>query len=83
MVICGYIDAFYETSLTKGIKGLAELTHFYFLLFFYGWVIDEITNGVGVTSFLLRESIKYAGGRRISSCLFFFFFIDFLYQSYY
>ncbi|KAL6310651.1 hypothetical protein AAG906_019322 [Vitis piasezkii] len=61
----GYIDAFYETSLTKGIRGLAELTHF-----FDGRVIDGITNGVGVTSFFVGESIKYVGGGRISSYLF-------------
>nr|WGF19960.1 NADH dehydrogenase subunit F [Nekemias hypoglauca] len=61
----GYIDAFYETSLTKGIRELAELTHF-----FDGRVIDGITNGVGVTSFFVGESIKYVGGGRISSYLF-------------
>ena len=38
----GYIDAFYETSLTKGIRGLVELTYFfygrvkeYFLVIFF------------------------------------------------
>nr|YP_010701419.1 NADH-plastoquinone oxidoreductase subunit 5 [Nekemias rubifolia]USM11414.1 NADH-plastoquinone oxidoreductase subunit 5 [Ampelocissus chaffanjonii]WCJ46315.1 NADH-plastoquinone oxidoreductase subunit 5 [Nekemias rubifolia] len=61
----GYIDAFYETSLTKGIRELAELTHF-----FDGRVIDGITNGVGVTSFFVGESIKYVGSGRISSYLF-------------
>nr|YP_010701244.1 NADH-plastoquinone oxidoreductase subunit 5 [Nekemias chaffanjonii]WCJ46077.1 NADH-plastoquinone oxidoreductase subunit 5 [Nekemias chaffanjonii] len=61
----GYIDAFYEASLTKGIRELAELTHF-----FDGRVIDGITNGVGVTSFFVGESIKYVGGGRISSYLF-------------
>nr|UNA62957.1 NADH-plastoquinone oxidoreductase subunit 5 [Leea guineensis] len=61
----GYIDAFYETSLTKGIRRLAELTHF-----FDRRVIDGITNGVGVTSFFVGESIKYVGGGRISSYLF-------------
>nr|YP_010688937.1 NADH-plastoquinone oxidoreductase subunit 5 [Corylopsis platypetala]WBR73780.1 NADH-plastoquinone oxidoreductase subunit 5 [Corylopsis platypetala] len=61
----GYIDAFYATSLTKGIRGLAELTHF-----FDRRVIDGITNGVGVTSFFVGEGIKYVGGGRISSYLF-------------
>nr|YP_010311149.1 NADH-plastoquinone oxidoreductase subunit 5 [Tetrastigma sp. Wen 12461]UNA63289.1 NADH-plastoquinone oxidoreductase subunit 5 [Tetrastigma sp. Wen 12461] len=61
----GYIDAFYETALTKGIRRLAELTHF-----FDERVIDGITNGVGVMSFFVGESIKYVGGGRISSYLF-------------
>nr|YP_008963739.1 NADH-plastoquinone oxidoreductase subunit 5 [Liquidambar formosana]YP_009738339.1 NADH-plastoquinone oxidoreductase subunit 5 [Semiliquidambar cathayensis]YP_009755093.1 NADH-plastoquinone oxidoreductase subunit 5 [Liquidambar acalycina]YP_009763282.1 NADH-plastoquinone oxidoreductase subunit 5 [Liquidambar chinensis]YP_010698440.1 NADH-plastoquinone oxidoreductase subunit 5 [Liquidambar multinervis]YP_010698528.1 NADH-plastoquinone oxidoreductase subunit 5 [Liquidambar siamensis]AGL13478. len=61
----GYIDAFYATSLTKGIRGLAELTHF-----FDRRIIDGITNGVGVTSFFVGEGIKYVGGGRISSYLF-------------
>nr|YP_010313807.1 NADH-plastoquinone oxidoreductase subunit 5 [Tetrastigma voinierianum]UNA63206.1 NADH-plastoquinone oxidoreductase subunit 5 [Tetrastigma voinierianum] len=61
----GYIDAFYETSLTKGIRRLAELTHF-----FDERVIDGITNGVGVMSFFVGESVKYVGGGRISSYLF-------------
>nr|QOW07409.1 NADH-plastoquinone oxidoreductase subunit 5 [Corylopsis multiflora var. nivea] len=61
----GYIDAFYATSLTKGIRELAELTHF-----FDRRVIDGITNGIGVTSFFVGEGIKYVGGGRISSYLF-------------
>nr|YP_009306822.1 NADH dehydrogenase subunit 5 [Davidia involucrata]AOQ76947.1 NADH dehydrogenase subunit 5 [Davidia involucrata]AQU64730.1 NADH-plastoquinone oxidoreductase subunit 5 [Davidia involucrata]AUF34126.1 NdhF [Davidia involucrata] len=61
----GYIDAFYATSLTGGIRGLAELTHF-----FDRRVIDGITNGVGVMSFFVGEGIKYVGGGRISSYLF-------------
>nr|YP_009417972.1 NADH-plastoquinone oxidoreductase subunit 5 [Polyspora longicarpa]YP_010033268.1 NADH-plastoquinone oxidoreductase subunit 5 [Polyspora tiantangensis]ASM43449.1 NADH-plastoquinone oxidoreductase subunit 5 [Polyspora longicarpa]QOW40137.1 NADH-plastoquinone oxidoreductase subunit 5 [Polyspora tiantangensis]UXR13275.1 NADH-plastoquinone oxidoreductase subunit 5 [Polyspora longicarpa] len=61
----GYIDAFYTTSLTGGIRGLAELTHF-----FDRRVIDRITNGVGVMSFFVGEGIKYVGGGRISSYLF-------------
>nr|QXE45731.1 NADH-plastoquinone oxidoreductase subunit 5 [Glischrocaryon aureum] len=61
----GYIDAFYTVSLTKGIRGLAELTHF-----FDRRVIDGITNGVGVMSFFVGEGIKYVGGGRISSYLF-------------
>nr|QEJ86366.1 NdhF [Whipplea modesta] len=61
----GYIDAFYTTSLTEGIRGLAELTHF-----FDRRVIDGITNGVGVMSFFVAEGIRYIGGGRISSYLF-------------
>nr|ATV98605.1 NdhF [Barringtonia edulis] len=60
----GYIDVFYATFLTGGIKGLAELTHF-----FDRRVIDGITNGVGVMSFFVGEGIKYVGGGRISSYL--------------
>nr|WEG90820.1 NADH dehydrogenase subunit F [[Taihangia] rupestris var. ciliata] len=60
----GYIDAFYLISLTKGIRRLAELTHF-----FDRRVIDGITNGVGIASFLIGEGIKSAGGGRISSYL--------------
>nr|YP_009379574.1 NdhF [Hydrangea hydrangeoides]ARQ81807.1 NdhF [Hydrangea hydrangeoides] len=61
----GYIDAFYATSLTGGIRGLAELTNF-----FDRRVIDGITNGVGVMSFFVGEGIRYVGGGRISSYLF-------------
>nr|YP_009696376.1 NdhF [Hydrangea moellendorffii]QEJ83143.1 NdhF [Hydrangea moellendorffii] len=61
----GYIDAFYATSLTRGIRGLAELTNF-----FDRRVIDGITNGVGVMSFFVGEGIRYVGGGRISSYLF-------------
>nr|YP_009485977.1 NdhF [Bretschneidera sinensis]AWA25582.1 NdhF [Bretschneidera sinensis]URF21792.1 NdhF [Bretschneidera sinensis]URF21878.1 NdhF [Bretschneidera sinensis]URF21964.1 NdhF [Bretschneidera sinensis]URF22050.1 NdhF [Bretschneidera sinensis] len=60
----GYIDSFYAISLTEGIRGLAELTHF-----FDRRVIDGITNGVGITSFFVGEGIKYVGGSRISSYL--------------
>nr|ADD31352.1 NADH-plastoquinone oxidoreductase subunit 5 protein [Aucuba japonica] len=60
-----YIDSFYTTSLTGGIRRLAELTHF-----FDRRIIDGITNGVGVMSFFVGEGIKYVGGGRISSYLF-------------
>nr|UXR12508.1 NADH-plastoquinone oxidoreductase subunit 5 [Myristica fragrans] len=63
-----YIDVFYATYLTKGIRGLAELTHF-----FDKRVIDGITNGVGIGSFFLGESIKNVGGGKISSYLFVYF----------
>nr|YP_010431686.1 NADH-plastoquinone oxidoreductase subunit 5 [Styrax argenteus]USS61962.1 NADH-plastoquinone oxidoreductase subunit 5 [Styrax argenteus] len=61
----GYIDTFYATFLTGGIRGLAELTQF-----FDRRIIDGITNGVGVMSFFVGEGIKYVGGGRISSYLF-------------
>nr|QDF64406.1 NADH-plastoquinone oxidoreductase subunit 5 [Teucrium stocksianum subsp. stenophyllum] len=64
-----YIDAFYTTSFTGGIRGLARLTHF-----FDRRVIDGIVNGVGVMSFFVGEGIKYVGSGRISSYLFFYFF---------
>nr|QVL26704.1 NADH dehydrogenase subunit 5 [Siphocranion flavidum] len=63
-----YMDAFYTTSFTGGIRELAQLTHF-----FDRRVIDGITNGVGVMSFFVGEGIKYVGGGRISSYLFFYF----------
>nr|YP_009689894.1 NADH-plastoquinone oxidoreductase subunit 5 [Pentadiplandra brazzeana]QEG53918.1 NADH-plastoquinone oxidoreductase subunit 5 [Pentadiplandra brazzeana] len=64
-----YIDSFYRISLTENIRGLAELTHF-----FDRRIIDIITNGVGITSFVLGEGIKYVGGSRISSYLFLYLF---------
>nr|YP_009531359.1 NADH-plastoquinone oxidoreductase subunit 5 [Urophysa rockii]AXP85053.2 NADH-plastoquinone oxidoreductase subunit 5 [Urophysa rockii] len=63
----GYIDVFYAKTFTKGIRRLAELTHF-----FDRQVVDGIPNGIGVTSFFVAEIIKYLGGGRISSYLFFF-----------
>ncbi|YP_009256374.1 NADH-plastoquinone oxidoreductase subunit 5 (chloroplast) [Ziziphus jujuba] len=60
----GYIDVFYAICLTKGIRGLAQLTHF-----FDKRIIDGITNGVGIASFFVGEGIKYVGGGRISSYL--------------
>nr|ATL62657.1 NADH dehydrogenase subunit 5 [Mostuea sp. Bremer et al. 5077] len=62
-----YIDSFYTRSLTGGIRLLAELTHF-----FDRRVIDGITNGVGLIGFFVGEAIKYVGGGRISSYLFFY-----------
>nr|YP_010175915.1 NdhF [Scleromitrion brachypodum]QSM35009.1 NdhF [Scleromitrion brachypodum] len=62
-----YIDSFYTTSLTGGIRKSAELIHF-----FDRRVIDGITNGFGVSTFFVGEAIKYLGGGRISSYLFFY-----------
>nr|YP_010312238.1 NADH-plastoquinone oxidoreductase subunit 5 [Sanicula odorata]ULF02833.1 NADH-plastoquinone oxidoreductase subunit 5 [Sanicula odorata] len=64
----GYIDVFYATFLTGGIRGVAKLTYF-----FDRRVIDGITNGVGVLSFFVGEGIKSVGGGRISSYLFLYF----------
>nr|YP_003934286.1 NADH-plastoquinone oxidoreductase subunit 5 [Monsonia speciosa]ADJ66421.1 NADH-plastoquinone oxidoreductase subunit 5 [Monsonia speciosa] len=63
----GYIDAFYRKSLMKGIRELAEFTHF-----FDARVIDGITNGLGIMSFFVGEGIKYVGGGRVSSYLLFY-----------
>nr|YP_009923774.1 NADH-plastoquinone oxidoreductase subunit 5 [Dichanthelium dichotomum]YP_009923859.1 NADH-plastoquinone oxidoreductase subunit 5 [Dichanthelium portoricense]YP_009923944.1 NADH-plastoquinone oxidoreductase subunit 5 [Dichanthelium boreale]QNC67051.1 NADH-plastoquinone oxidoreductase subunit 5 [Dichanthelium dichotomum]QNC67553.1 NADH-plastoquinone oxidoreductase subunit 5 [Dichanthelium dichotomum]QNC67638.1 NADH-plastoquinone oxidoreductase subunit 5 [Dichanthelium portoricense]QNC67723.1 len=63
----GYIDVFYTRVFILGIRRLAELTHF-----FDKGVIDGITNGVGLAGFCIGEEIKYVGGGRISSYLFFF-----------
>jgi NAD(P)H-quinone oxidoreductase subunit 5 len=60
-----YIDAFYTRFFVGGIRGLAEFTHFVDRR-----VIDGMTNGVGVISFIVGEGIKYIGGGRISSYLF-------------
>nr|UUL98475.1 NADH-plastoquinone oxidoreductase subunit 5 [Celosia argentea] len=65
----GYIDAFYATSLIKGVRGLAELVSL-----FDRRIIDGIPNGFGVTSFFVGEGIKYIGGGRISSYLFWYLF---------
>nr|UWM16151.1 NADH-plastoquinone oxidoreductase subunit 5 [Arnebia fimbriata]UWM18387.1 NADH-plastoquinone oxidoreductase subunit 5 [Arnebia fimbriata] len=75
-----YIDSFYQKSLTGGVRGLAELTHF-----FDRRVIDGISNSVGVISFFVGEGIKYLGGGRISSYLFLYFFYvsTFLLVSYF
>nr|UZH94498.1 NADH dehydrogenase subunit F [Tofieldia coccinea var. kondoi] len=61
----GYIDFFYTMFLTKSIRELAKLTHF-----FDRRIVDGITNGVGIVSFFIGEGIKYIGGGRISSYLF-------------
>nr|YP_010219347.1 NADH-plastoquinone oxidoreductase subunit 5 [Ensete ventricosum]UCC34378.1 NADH-plastoquinone oxidoreductase subunit 5 [Ensete ventricosum] len=65
----GYIDIFYTKVFTMGIRGLTELTQF-----FDRYIIDGITNGVGIASFLIGEGIKSMGGGRISSYLFFYLF---------
>nr|YP_010372340.1 NADH-plastoquinone oxidoreductase subunit 5 [Rhododendron latoucheae]UOX29804.1 NADH-plastoquinone oxidoreductase subunit 5 [Rhododendron latoucheae] len=62
-----YIDAFYTTTLMGGTRELSEVTHF-----FDRRIIDGITNGMGVMSFFIGEGIKYLGGGRISSYLFFY-----------
>nr|ALL34760.1 NADH dehydrogenase subunit F [Chromolaena laevigata] len=64
----GYIDTFYGTFLTVGVRKLAKITHF-----FDRRIIDGIPNGVGFISFFVAEVIKSVGGGRISSYLFFYF----------
>jgi len=63
----GYIDVFYTRVFILGTRRLAELTNF-----FDKSVIDGIINGVGLAGFCIGEEIKYVGGGRISSYLFFF-----------
>nr|YP_010228590.1 NdhF [Bactris gasipaes var. chichagui]YP_010310329.1 NADH-plastoquinone oxidoreductase subunit 5 [Bactris gasipaes var. gasipaes]YP_010533819.1 NADH-plastoquinone oxidoreductase subunit 5 [Bactris riparia]YP_010709854.1 NdhF [Bactris gasipaes]YP_010853681.1 NADH-plastoquinone oxidoreductase subunit 5 [Bactris mexicana]QZZ81083.1 NdhF [Bactris gasipaes var. chichagui]UMY75849.1 NADH-plastoquinone oxidoreductase subunit 5 [Bactris gasipaes var. gasipaes]UXX47196.1 NADH-plastoquinone oxidore len=65
----GYIDIFYTRVLAMGIRGITELTQF-----FDRHIIDGITNGVGLTSSLIGEGIRYMGGGRVSSYLFLYFF---------
>nr|AKT46002.1 NADH dehydrogenase subunit F [Dicoma anomala] len=64
----GYIDAFYGTFLTVGMRKLADFAHF-----FDRRIIDGIPNGVGLMSFFVAEVIKSVGGGRVSSYLFFYF----------
>nr|AEX96612.1 NADH-plastoquinone oxidoreductase subunit 5 [Ledebouria cordifolia] len=61
----GYIDTFYTRIFIVGIRRLAEI-----IQFFDRHIIDGITNGVGLASFLIGEGIKYMGGGRVSSYLF-------------
>nr|YP_010047861.1 NADH-plastoquinone oxidoreductase subunit 5 [Pilea mollis]QPK42486.1 NADH-plastoquinone oxidoreductase subunit 5 [Pilea mollis] len=60
----GYFDFFYIAFLTQGIRFFAEV-----FSFFDRRIIDGITNGFGIASFLVGESFKYLGGGRISSYL--------------
>nr|USG95813.1 NADH dehydrogenase subunit F [Girardinia suborbiculata subsp. suborbiculata]USG95898.1 NADH dehydrogenase subunit F [Girardinia suborbiculata subsp. suborbiculata]USG95982.1 NADH-plastoquinone oxidoreductase subunit 5 [Girardinia suborbiculata subsp. suborbiculata] len=60
----GYIDFFYITLLTQGIRFFAEV-----MTFFDRRIMDGITNGLGIAGFLVGESMKYVGGGRISSYL--------------
>nr|YP_009695866.1 NdhF [Hydrostachys imbricata]QEJ82551.1 NdhF [Hydrostachys imbricata] len=74
----GYIDSFYTKFLTGSLHGLAEFTYF-----FDTRIIDSITNGIGVFSFIVGESIKYVGSGRISSylLLYLIFLLIFLFLS--
>nr|YP_010941189.1 NADH-plastoquinone oxidoreductase subunit 5 [Fallopia dentatoalata]UEP17832.1 NADH-plastoquinone oxidoreductase subunit 5 [Fallopia dentatoalata]WLS50791.1 NADH-plastoquinone oxidoreductase subunit 5 [Fallopia dentatoalata] len=64
-----YIDAFYTTYVIRSVRGLSELVNF-----FDRRIVDGIPNGLGVASFFLGEGLKYVGGGRISSYLFFYLF---------
>jgi NAD(P)H-quinone oxidoreductase subunit 5 len=75
----GYIDAFYTTSFIRGVRRLAEL-----ISFFDRRIIDGIPNGFGLTSFFVGEGIKYVGGGRISSYLFWYlFYVSIFLLNYY
>nr|YP_009169553.1 NADH-plastoquinone oxidoreductase subunit 5 [Cynara baetica]AKQ49504.1 NADH-plastoquinone oxidoreductase subunit 5 [Cynara baetica] len=75
----GYIDAFYGTFLTVGMRKLAKFTNF-----FDRRIIDGIPNGAGLMSFFVAEVIKSVGGGRISSYLFFYFsYVSICLLSYY
>nr|YP_009172322.1 NADH-plastoquinone oxidoreductase subunit 5 [Colobanthus quitensis]ALF99628.1 NADH-plastoquinone oxidoreductase subunit 5 [Colobanthus quitensis] len=65
----GYIDAFYATYLIKSVRDLAKLVSI-----IDRRIIDGIPNVFGITNFFVAESVKYIGGGRISSYLFFFLF---------
>nr|WFG51655.1 NADH dehydrogenase subunit 5 [Astragalus sp. Ge130187] len=73
----GYIDAFFEVFLIASVRKLAKFNYF-----FDRQIIDGIPNGVGISSFFMGEAIKYVGGGRISSYIFFFLLI-FLVICYY
>nr|QJU49018.1 NADH dehydrogenase subunit F [Dolomiaea denticulata] len=75
----GYIDAFYGTFLTVGMRKLAKFANF-----FDRRIIDGIPNGAGLMSFFVAEVIKSVGGGRISSYLFFYFsYVSICLLSYY
>nr|QJX68294.1 NADH-plastoquinone oxidoreductase subunit 5 [Commelina communis] len=65
----GYIDIFYTRVFIMGIRGLTKVTRFY-----DRYIIDGITNGIGIISFFIGEGIKSIGGGRISSYLFLYLF---------
>nr|DBA06462.1 TPA: NADH dehydrogenase subunit F [Pollia condensata] len=65
----GYIDIFYTRVFIMSIRGLTKLTRF-----FDRYIIDGITNGIGIASFFIGEGMKSIGGGRISSYLFLYFF---------
>lgn len=64
----GYIDLFYTNIVIQNFRKLATFSYFW-----DRYIIDGITNGVGVVSFFGGEAIKYVlGGGRISFYLFFY-----------
>lgn len=60
----------FEVSLIASVRKVAKFNYF-----FDRQVIDGIPNGIGISSFFIGEAIKYVGGGRISSYIFFFVFI--------
>nr|WAL06674.1 NADH-plastoquinone oxidoreductase subunit 5 [Pilea sinocrassifolia] len=65
----GYFYFIYKAFLTHVIRFFAEVCNF-----FDRRIIDGITNGFGIVSFLVGESLKYVGGGRISSYLLVYLF---------
>ena len=65
----GFIDIFYTRFFIMSIRVLTKLTRV-----FDRYIIDGITNGVGIVSLFIGEGIKSIGGGRISSYLFLYFF---------
>nr|DBA06545.1 TPA: NADH dehydrogenase subunit F [Polyspatha paniculata] len=65
----GYIDIFYTRVFIMSVRGLTKLTRFS-----DRYLIDGITNGIGIASFFIGEGMKSIGGGRISSYLFLYFF---------
>ena len=52
----------------------SAIFYIFYFYFFDKRIIDGITNGVGFTSFLLGEGIKYVGVGRVSSYLLLYLF---------
>nr|YP_009762769.1 NADH-plastoquinone oxidoreductase subunit 5 [Wolffia brasiliensis]QIQ59789.1 NADH-plastoquinone oxidoreductase subunit 5 [Wolffia brasiliensis] len=74
----GYIDLFYTKIVIQSIRKFAKFTYFW-----DRYIIDGITNGVGVVSFFGGEAIKYLiGGGRISFYLFFYLFSILIFISF-
>nr|QUB02303.1 NADH-plastoquinone oxidoreductase subunit 5 [Murdannia edulis] len=65
----GYIDIFYTRVFIISIRGLTKLTQFS-----DRYIIDGITNGIGIASLFIGEGIKSIGGGRVSSYLFLYLF---------
>nr|QKV46864.1 NADH dehydrogenase subunit F [Oceaniopteris gibba] len=60
----GYIDYCYDTYPIRGISFVSKL-----VLHFDRWVVDGFVNGIGISSFLSGEGIRYGRNGRISHYL--------------